>query len=150
MSNKLLTNKEIAFIEHYMENGSQMEAYKSAYDSNGTDKTVSANAHKVFIKPRVKAELELRRASLARRLEVKQVDIIKHYFKIIDDYNEAMRFAKSDDKKKQAASYRMANLVNSSSYNAALKMIAEMTGLAAPSVTAVNNGIIINVIQPKE
>ena len=151
MSDKVLTNKEIAFLDHYMENGSQTEAYRSAYNcENMKDATITNNAHVLIKKENVANDLTARRESLALRVQVKQVDIIKHYFKIIDDYNEAMRFAKSDDKKKQAASYRMANLINSSSYNSALKAIAEMTGLAAPTVAAINNGVIINIIQPKE
>jgi len=147
---KELTIKEQKFVEAFLDTGSQIDSYKEAYAcANMKDTTISSNAYKLIRKKNVDNELTMRRAALAERCQVEQIHILTGYFKLIDDYNKGIRFALSDDKEEIKASYRMANFVNGSHVVAALKAIAEMTGLTAPSATNINEGIIINYIQPK-
>lgn len=147
---KQLTVKEQRFVEVFLDTGSQIDSYKEAYAcANMKDTTISSNAWKLVNKKNISNELTIRRADLAERCQVEQVHILKGYFKLIDDYNLGVRLAMSEDKKEQAAAYRIANFINGSHVVAALKSIAEMTGLTAPKVDAINNGIIINYINPK-
>lgn len=148
---KQLTIKEMQFVDAFMETGSNSQAYKFAYDvSKMKDATIHNSGYQVANRPHVKREIEARRADLAERCQVKQEDILKGLFKIIDDYNEGVRLAKSKKKADNSAGYRIAHYVNSSSVVSALKTIAEMTGHASPTPTAINNGVIINIVQPTE
>ena len=53
-----LTPKEHAFACAYVELGSASEAYRRAYDHNGTDATARRAAHDVLHRPRVTREIE--------------------------------------------------------------------------------------------
>ncbi len=145
-----LTIKEQTFVAKFMESGKKNDAYACAYNAeNMKQATIDNRAYELSNKPRVKREIEGRRAALTERCQVTQIRILQGYFKIIDDYNEGIRLAKSKKKADNSASYRIANFVNGSHVVAALKAIAEMTGLTAPKADAINNGIIINYINPQ-
>lgn len=149
MASDKLTIKEQKYVAVFMDTGKKNEAYKEAYNCvTASQKTIDTKAWALSEKPRVKEEIERRRAALAERCHVTQAHILNGYFKLIDDYNKGIRLALSDDKKEQAAAYRIANFINSSSVVAALKAIAEMTGLTAPKGDVINEGIIINYINP--
>jgi len=148
---KKLTVKEAAFVEEFLVSGSNSVAYKAAYDvDNMQDNTIHSRAYEVANRPHVKSEVKVRRAELAERCKVEQVDLLQQYFKIIDDYNEGIHLSKTGDAQDKKKAYVISKFVNSSSAVAALKAIAEMTGLSAPTPTAINQGVIINIIQPKE
>ena len=144
-----LTVKEEKFVEAYIESGSNSVAYKAAYSTdNMKDATIHNNGYKILNRPHVKNEVKTRRAELAEVVKIDQAEIIQRMLKIYDDYNEGVHAAKSTDKNENKKAYRIANFVTASAALSSLQDVAKMLGLNAPTATEINNGVVINIINP--
>ena len=70
-------------------------------------------------------------------------------FQVIDDYNTAVGLSNSDKPEDRTRGEAMSFLVKAADKNKAIDSIAKIMGLNVADPIAVNNGIIINIIQPK-
>ena len=73
----VLTPKQSAFIDYYLELGNATEAYKKAYDCKN-DITARTNANKNLQKPTIKAYIDTRRAQMDEKRIAKPEEVLKY------------------------------------------------------------------------
>jgi phage terminase small subunit len=73
----VLTPKQSAFIDYYLELGNATEAYKKAYDCKN-DVTARTNANKNLQKPTIKAYIDQRRAQMDEERIAKPEEVLKY------------------------------------------------------------------------
>lgn len=74
---EVLTPKQSAFIDHYLELGNATEAYKRAYDCKN-DVTARTNANKNLQKPTIRAYIDRRRAQMDEERIAKPEEVLKY------------------------------------------------------------------------
>jgi phage terminase small subunit len=77
-----LTVKQEKFCQKYIETGNASEAYRFAYDSRGTDKTVWESASKLLADPKVAARVAELQAHHLKRHEITVDRVLKEYGKL--------------------------------------------------------------------
>lgn len=120
------TDKQRMFIENYLTNGYQ--AKLAAIQAGYSEKTADVQGCQLLKDPKVKAELDLRRAQLAEKFDLTKEYMVKEYLSVIQD-------AKLGNNPKDRA-----NIV------AALAHLTKLCGLDTPIKIDVTNKELVQIL----
>lgn len=97
---KALTPKQEAFCQKYVECGAATDAYRHAYDTNGTSGSIKVTAHRLLHTPHVAARVAELRAEALKRHRATVDDIA-------DQLDEDRKFAREQENPGAAVSATM-------------------------------------------
>lgn len=146
-----LTPKQAKFSEKYLETGSQIEAYKIAYDVDRmTDNAINKEAWVLLKNPKVAQYVSELKAKSQKAFIHTIEDSLKLDYQLIENYNHQVAVLKNpkSTKKNIEVAQRVLKFIGSVGFNAAQDRVAKKLGFYEKDKQ--NNAVTINVGVTKE